>query len=333
MPPPSLIERTLTWWHIDLKPTGQYPPPGRYFTAVVVAVVGSLGANALIVALATYLNSSIKGYSHFQFDDYGTLTVIGVLAACVAWIAVLRISSEPRWLFIRMAVIVTLVLWIPDVYLFTKREPTAAVVVLMIMHLSVALVTYNALVHLATGTTVPGQSGPVVPPVVIGGFSFSVDVPDAVENQATLRRSLFTAMMVGVIAEFIIGGAELFYVPLNRPTGWLAHKGETIYVVHSLLGAALGIGAFYVILMALTTPYLAQVQRTAAIGGFLGVATGAIGGVLSYEKSLRIYAIALMFFGVAVAIFCYLLPLIEGSMNHGFPPTSSHGGHRDDAPR
>jgi hypothetical protein len=232
-----------------------------------------------------------------------------------------------------MAVIVTLVLWIPDVYLFTKREPTAAVVVLMIMHLSVALVTYNALVHLATGTTVPGQSGPVVPPVVIGGFSFSVDVPDAVENQATLRRSLFTAMMVGVIAEFIIGGAELFYVPLNRPTGWLAHKGETIYVVHSLLGAALGIGAFYVILMALTTPYLAQVQRTAAIGGFLGVATGAIGGVLSYEKSLRIYAIALMFFGVAVAIFCYLLPLIEGSMNHGFPPTSSHGGHRDDAPR
>jgi hypothetical protein len=327
----SLIERTLAWWHIDLKPSGHYPSPGRFFFAVVISLFGSLGANALIVALAGYLNPSIKGYSHFQFDDYGTLTVIGVLAACVAWIAVLRISSTPRWLLLRLAIVVTLVLWTPDVYLFTKHEPTAAVIFLMIMHLAVAVVTYNALVYLAAGSPMPSRPRDVAPPPANVGFTFSISEPDAFEHQAELHRWLFTAMMLGVIAEFIIGGVELFYVPLNRPTGWLAHKGETIYVVHSLLGAALGIGAFYVVLMAITTPYLVQVQRTAAIGGFLGVATGAIGGALSYEESLRLYAIALMFLGVAVAFFCYLLPLIEGSMER-VPFLMQRGGHRDPEP-
>ena len=48
-----------------------------------------------------------------------------------------------------MAVLVTLVLWLPDLYILSKGQPGDAVGVLMFMHLAIALVTYNLLVHLA----------------------------------------------------------------------------------------------------------------------------------------------------------------------------------------
>ena len=50
-----------------------------------------------------------------------------------------------------MAVLVTLVLWLPDVYILVKGQPAKAVAVLFVMHLAIALVTYNALVRLAPG--------------------------------------------------------------------------------------------------------------------------------------------------------------------------------------
>jgi len=62
---------------------------------------------------------------------------------------VTRISSAPRWVFFRMAVLVTLVLWLPDLYILVKGQPAKAVSVLMVMHLAIALVTYNSLVCLA----------------------------------------------------------------------------------------------------------------------------------------------------------------------------------------
>ena len=60
-----------------------------------------------------------------------------------------RISSAPRWLFFRLAVLVTLVLWLPDLYLLDLGQPGRAVAVLMVMHLAIASVTYNCLVHIA----------------------------------------------------------------------------------------------------------------------------------------------------------------------------------------
>ncbi|MFY9783515.1 MAG: hypothetical protein WAK12_08300, partial [Acidimicrobiales bacterium] len=289
MPPSSLIERTLAWWHVDLKPSSERPSAIRIVIVAILAALGSVGVNALLVALVTYLNPPLTSYAHFQLDDYGTLTVIGVLAASAAWDVVLRISSSPRWLLLRMAVLVTVVLWIPDVYLFTKHEPSAGVVTLMIMHLAVALVTYNALVRFAAPSSKPEIPHTSLPDEA-SAFLLSQLSTAPEEPGETLRRSYFIAMMVGVIAELIIGGVELFYVPLNRPTGWLAHHGEPIYVVHALLGMALGVGALYVVSRALTTAHLVQVDRTAAVGGFLGVATGAIGGAMSYEQSLRVYA-------------------------------------------
>jgi hypothetical protein len=296
-----------------MKPLGQRPSAPRFLTVSLLAVVGSVGVNALLVALVKYLNPALSNYAHFQLSDYGTLTVIGVLAACGAWDVVMRISSSPRWLLFRLAVVVMLVLWIPDVYLFTKHEPGAGVVTLMIMHLAVALVTYNLLVRFASPTSEHDVAESVLS-AEASAFLSSQSTNVHADDGVTLHRWFFITMLVGVIAEFIIGGAELFYVPLNRPTGWLAHHGEGIYVVHAVLGMALGVGALYVFSRALTTLHLVQVQRTAAIGGFLGVAAGAVGGVLSYERELRLYAIAFMFLGVAVAFFCYLLPLIEGSM-------------------
>ena len=86
---------------------------------------------------------------HFQFHDYARLTVIGVVIACAAWPIVARLSSAPRWLFFRLALAVTLVLFLPDVYIWHQGQPTEAVAFLMAMHVAIALITYNLLVQLA----------------------------------------------------------------------------------------------------------------------------------------------------------------------------------------
>jgi hypothetical protein len=62
---------------------------------------------------------------------------------------VTRISSAPRWLFFRLAIAVTLVLLLPDLYILHQGQPVQAVAVLMVMHLAIAVVTYNALVRIA----------------------------------------------------------------------------------------------------------------------------------------------------------------------------------------
>jgi hypothetical protein len=117
--------------------------------ATILSVAGSLAADALLVFIGTRLFPSTKGYVHFEFHDYAKLTVVGVLIACAAWPVVARISSAPRWLFFRLAIAVTLVLLLPDVYIWHQGQPEQAVLVLMAMHIAIALVTYNLLVHLA----------------------------------------------------------------------------------------------------------------------------------------------------------------------------------------
>jgi hypothetical protein len=117
--------------------------------ATVVSLVFSLAADAALVAIGTRVFPSTKGYVHFQFHDYARLTVIGVLIACAAWPIVARCSSAPRWLFFRLAILVTLLLFRPDFYIWHQGQSAQAVLVLMAMHVAIALVTYNALVHLA----------------------------------------------------------------------------------------------------------------------------------------------------------------------------------------
>jgi hypothetical protein len=148
-PIPTWLERPLALFHVDWSPGDRQPRALAVVLATAVSIVGSLVVDAILVAIGTTTFPSTRGYVHFQFGDYAKLTVIGVVIACVAWPIVTRITSTPRWLFFRMAVAVTVVLLLPDVYLLVKGQPGKGVIVLMTMHLAIALVTYNALVHLS----------------------------------------------------------------------------------------------------------------------------------------------------------------------------------------
>jgi len=146
--PPSL-GRALGLARVDLAPAHRQPSSLKIGIATAVAVAGSLAVDAILVVIGQAIFPSTMGYVHFQFSDYARLTVIGVLIACAAWPVVTRVSSAPRWLFLRLAIAVTLVLWLPDLYILHHGQPGQAVVVLMVMHLAIAVVTYNCLVHIA----------------------------------------------------------------------------------------------------------------------------------------------------------------------------------------
>jgi uncharacterized membrane protein YraQ (UPF0718 family) len=146
---PPWLNRVLKLARVDFAPAHRQPSAIRVLVALVVAIAGSLAADALLVLIAAALFPSTKGYVHFQFHDYAKLTIVGVVIACAAWPVVTRVSSAPRWLFFRLAILVTLVLWLPDLYILDLGQPARAVAVLIVMHLAIALVTYNSLVHIA----------------------------------------------------------------------------------------------------------------------------------------------------------------------------------------
>jgi hypothetical protein len=158
MPQLTVVDRALGIARLDFAPAHRQPSALRVAAATVVALAGSLAADALLVVLGTAVFPSTKGYVHFAFADYSKLTIIGVLIACAGWPVVTRVSSAPRWLFLRLAILTTLVLYLPDLYLLMLGDSVEAVAVLMLMHLAIAVVTYNALVRLAP--VGPPASGP-----------------------------------------------------------------------------------------------------------------------------------------------------------------------------
>jgi Na+/proline symporter len=146
---PALLERVMALGRVDFNPSHRQPPTSRVVLATVLAVASSLAADAVLVALGEAVFPATKGYVHFQPHDYGRLTVIGVVIACLAWPVVTRFTAAPRWVFMRLAVVVTLVLWLPDLWLLYKGQPGDAVGVLMVMHIAIAVVTYKLLVRVA----------------------------------------------------------------------------------------------------------------------------------------------------------------------------------------
>lgn len=145
---PGWIRPGLRLLRVDFAPP-RPPSNGLVVLATVVAVGGSLVADALLVAAGVALFPATKGYAHFVFSDYARLTVIGVVVAGVGWPIVARVSSSPEWLFSRLAVAVSAVLLLPDLYLWHVGSPIDAVFVLVCMHVAIAVVTYTALVVLA----------------------------------------------------------------------------------------------------------------------------------------------------------------------------------------
>ena len=168
----GMLNRAMNLVHLDFAPRHQQPSGVRVVLATIVSIVGSLAVDALIVVIFQAAFPSTKGYSHYQFSDYSKLTIIGVIIACVAWPIVTRITSEPRWMFLRMAILVTLVLWLPDVYILVNGQPGKAVAGLFLMHLAIALVTYNALVRLA-----PVRERRPAPSAVRSRSGRNVDLP------------------------------------------------------------------------------------------------------------------------------------------------------------
>ena len=106
-------------------------------------------ADELLVVIGTHAFPSTKDHAHFQFHDYATLTIIGIVIASAAWPIVVLISTAPRWLFFRLAIVVTAVLLLPDLDLLHQGQPFKAVAFLMLMHVSIGVITCNVLVRLA----------------------------------------------------------------------------------------------------------------------------------------------------------------------------------------
>jgi hypothetical protein len=146
---PPQLDRALRVARVDRQPKHEQPRPALVVLATVVAIVGSLLADALLVALGKAVFPSTSHYQHYAFGDYSTLTIIGVVVACIGWPIVTRLTSEPRWLFSRLAVLVSAVLLIPDVALLAQGDSAEAVLVLVLMHLAIAVVTYQVLIRVA----------------------------------------------------------------------------------------------------------------------------------------------------------------------------------------
>ena len=154
-----MLNQLASLVRVDFSPRHRQPSAAAVLLATIASIAGSLAADALLVVLGEAAFPSTKGFVHFQFSDYAKLTVVGVIIACVAWPVVTRISSAPRWLFFRLAILVTLVLWLPDLWILHKGESAKAVAVLMVMHLAIAVVTYNCLVHIAPVKAAEDRSG------------------------------------------------------------------------------------------------------------------------------------------------------------------------------
>jgi hypothetical protein len=145
----ALVDRALALARVDWSPSRRQPRPEWVVVATVLAIAGSLLADALLVKVGVAIFPSTNGYPHFLFGEYAKLTVIGVVGGCAGWPIITRISSAPRWLFSRLAVLISLVLFLPDVWLLMRHQPPLAVLVLMTMHVAVALITYQVVVRVA----------------------------------------------------------------------------------------------------------------------------------------------------------------------------------------
>jgi hypothetical protein len=145
----DLIQRLFDYAQIDFKPQHRPPRTPAALIATLIALVGSLIADAILVVLGKAIFPSTKGYEHFNFSSYSKLTIIGVIIAGIGWPIVARVCAAPRWLYFRLAIVVTAVLLLPDLYLLVKGDSPAAVFILVLMHFAIAAVTYNTMVRLS----------------------------------------------------------------------------------------------------------------------------------------------------------------------------------------
>jgi hypothetical protein len=307
MPRTEWAARVITVTRVDLAPDQRPPSFVLVAGATAAAVAVSLGADAVLARAATAVFPSTTGYAHFRFLDYAPLTAIGVVAAGLAWPVVARLTSQERWLFSRLAVAVTVVLLTPDAWLLAQGEPAKAVAALIAMHLAIAVLTYNLLVHAAPVRAVPS---PAAPPTAAAARNAAPPRPAAVGHRGGAprgwRRAAWLTMAGLVGVETVLGIAALVVVPVGRPDGYLPKSGEGVYLAHALGGMVLGIGAAGLLLLYLRSDRLSYYS---AVAGLVGTAFGAGGGLLAVYHPVRPEGMALMFLGAIVAGVAYLTPV------------------------
>lgn len=292
--PPARLASLFAWASIDLAPRHRQPRLVLVLVATAVALAASVGLDELVVHVTRSLFPATAHFSHFRFSDYASLTVVGVLAACCAWPVVTRISSAPRRLFFRAAVAATVMLWLPDVWLLVRGELAAGVAALMVMHLVIAIVTYNALVRIAPVSPAPGRSG-----------ADSVAVLAMPERSV---RQLWNAMAVLVALELVLGIAAIVTVPFRRPNAILPARATWLYAAHGGVGIVLAVGAAGALALA---PLAGRMARIGAVLGALGVFIGLAGGVLATFQITRLLGMGLMMIGVVTAGIGYLAPALD----------------------
>ncbi len=315
--------RAMQAARIDVSARNPLTPAFRLIVAVLLAVVLSLTADALIVFAGSRAFASWRNYTHFRFADYAPLTIVGVLAAGAAWLIVIWISTSPRWLLLRLAVVVTLLLWLPDLYLLLRHQPVRAVAVLMTMHLAIAFVTYNLLIRIAppppTSSESVAQALDRMPVESLrtdsGGApqdTGALHESETVAERSVTRWAWQLETLVGI--EVVLGIVALVVVPTGRRSGWMPSRGATLYLVHAALGLPLALGAM---------AYLARVwnsSRITALSGWIGgagVLVAGLGGLLTVAHPWRLVGMALMLVGAVVAAFGYLLPALDKLSDDG----------------
>ena len=317
----SVTDSAVQRLGIDPSRAAGRPSLVRFFAASLLALAASLGAAYATVRVSVSLVPSLRDYSHFRLFDYGGLTVVGVVAACAGWLGVVHLTPAPRRLFLRLAVVVTLALVVPDISLLLLHSSPDAVAVLVVMHVIIGVITYNCLVHLAPSSAGrsrrrPDDAVPGRAPVSAASSPGAATVEVARRAGNLVAPSVWRLMCWAVTAELLIGFAFLVFIPFHHPSGWIVEHNVALSLTHAALGAVLGVGAVSIFLLTLRG---ARVERIAGSVGLGGVVFSALGGALCYESSLRIVGAIFMFLGVMTALFGYFMPLIGESP--GVPPT------------
>jgi hypothetical protein len=137
-------------------PDATPPAHRRVLAAGLAAAAVSLAADVALATIGQAAFTVPASFGKFSFGTYALLTVLGVAGATATWAAVTRLSWRPKWLLTRLAALVTALFLIPDFLLLgTPGNPAGPVVILMLMHLAIAVITYTALTKAA-----PVRGGP-----------------------------------------------------------------------------------------------------------------------------------------------------------------------------
>lgn len=146
----SIAQRTSRFTRTGPAPHAAPPALRRVAAAGLAAAAVSLAADLVLVAVGRAAFTVPASFGKFAFGTYALLTVLGVAGATGVWAMVTRLSSRPKWLLTRLAALVTALFLIPDFLLpGTPGNPAGPVVILMLMHLAIAAITYVALLTIA----------------------------------------------------------------------------------------------------------------------------------------------------------------------------------------